>query len=45
VIHEDHIGTYRQLSSGKVLRIDKRFYNTLLTLSANVKALTWEHGW
>jgi len=41
----DDLGNYRLLDDGRVLRVQQRMYNTLLTLSQSAEALTWEHGW
>jgi hypothetical protein len=41
----DENGMYKMLSGGRVLRIQKRGWNTLLTLSHSQQSLTWEHGW
>jgi len=41
----DGIGGYKLLKDGRVLRIQARLFNTLLTLSRSVDSLTWEHGW
>lgn len=41
----DEIGFYKQLEDGRVLRVEKRMFNSLLTLSDSRAALTWEHGW
>ena len=42
---EDSNGVYKLLDDGRVLRVTKRLYNTILTLSKSLDDPTWEHGW
>jgi hypothetical protein len=42
---QDEIGLYKTLPDGRVLRITKRIFNTLLTLSSSQQDPSWEHGW
>jgi hypothetical protein len=41
----DKNGVYKQLSDGRVLRVEKRMYNSILTLSSSQEDMGWEHGW
>jgi len=42
---QDINGAFRRLEDGRVLRINKRMFNTLLSLSASVEAPVWLEGW
>ena len=42
---EDGSGAYKRLEDGRVLRLNKRLYNTLLTVSPSVESLVWDDGW
>jgi len=41
----DENGIYKPLRDGRVLRVHKRMYNTILTLSLSQQDMGWEHGW
>jgi hypothetical protein len=41
----DENGAYKLLSDGRVLRVQERMYNSLLTLSSSRTDQGWEHGW
>lgn len=41
----DANGLFKRLEDGRALRVDKRWYNTLLTLSDSVEDLGWSDGW
>lgn len=41
----DENGVYKPLPDGRVLRVHRRMYNTMLTLSRSVEDQGWEHGW
>jgi hypothetical protein len=41
----DANGLYKRLPGGRVLRVQQRSYNTLLTLSLSLDDQCWEHGW
>jgi hypothetical protein len=41
----DEIGVYRQLRDGRVLRVQQRLHNALLTVSSSHKDLGWRDGW
>lgn len=42
---QDANGVYKTLDDGRVLRVEERMFNALLTLSASVASMTWEDGW
>ena len=41
----DALGNFKLLDDGRVLRVQQRMFNTLLTLSPSQGSMTWEHGW
>jgi len=42
----DENGWYRRVQSdGRVIRVDRRWFNSLLTVSASREAITWDDGW
>ena len=41
----DANGVYKSLPDGRVLRVDERMFNTLLTVSRSQQDQGWEHGW
>jgi hypothetical protein len=45
VIGVDGKGMYKLLPDGRVLRVERQIYNTILTLSESQKADGWEEGW
>jgi hypothetical protein len=42
---QDANGVYKLLDDGRVLRIRKRLYNTLLSLSSSQQDQGWSEGW
>jgi hypothetical protein len=42
---EDANGVYKLLPDGRVLRVQRRMCNTILTLSASREDGGWEEGW
>jgi len=38
-------GIYRKLDDGRVLRVNKRAFNTLLTVSSSQEDQGWRDGW
>jgi len=38
-------GIYRQLADGRVLRVHRRMFNTLLSLSDTREDEGWREGW
>jgi hypothetical protein len=42
---EDANGPYKLLPDGRALRIQKRMFNTMLTLSSSREDQDWEEGW
>ena len=42
---QDENGLYKMLPDGRVLRVRKQVYNTILTLSRSKGDPGWEHGW
>lgn len=42
---QDVNGVFKRLPDGRVLRVQKRLYNTLLTLSASQQDPGWSDGW
>ena len=42
---QDKIGPYKTLADGRVLRVTRRMFNTLLTVSKSQQDQGWEHGW
>ena len=42
---KDEIGIFRQLDDGRVLRIEERAFNTLLTISSSQEDQGWQDGW
>jgi hypothetical protein len=42
---QDENGAYKLLSDGRVLRVRRQMYNTILTLSASRKDDGWLEGW
>jgi len=45
MIAQDTIGIFKLLHDGRVLRVNPRQYNTLLTLSSSARDPGWSHGW
>ena len=41
----DENGQFRRLSDGRVLRLQERWHNTLLTLSSSQDDPGWLEGW
>jgi len=42
---QDENGIFKRLEDGRVLRLDRRPHNTLLTLSPSEHSPTWDEGW
>jgi hypothetical protein len=42
---QDAMGTFKRLKNGRVLRIQKRMYNTLLTVSRTQDDFGYMEGW
>jgi hypothetical protein len=41
----DDNGVYKRLGDGRVLRVQERWYNTILTLSSSQHDPGWSDGW
>jgi hypothetical protein len=41
----DALGAYKLLPDGRVLRVQERMYNSMLTLSSSRTDDGWSHGW
>lgn len=42
---KDANGMFKRLDDGRALRVDERWFNTLLTLSLSVEDQGWSQGW
>lgn len=42
---QDENGVFKRLPDGRVLRVDRRMYNTILTLSSSQEDPGWSDGW
>ena len=42
---QDENGAFKRLDGGRVLRVNRRLFNTLLTISNSEQALDWRDGW
>jgi len=42
---QDENGLFKPLADGRVLRVQERMFNTILTLSASQQDQGWSHGW
>jgi hypothetical protein len=42
---QDQNGLYKTLDDGRVLRVTKRLYNSILTLSSSLEDQGWRDGW
>jgi len=42
---QDENGLFKPLADGRVLRVTKRMFNTILTLSDSRQDQGWSHGW
>jgi hypothetical protein len=42
---QDQNGPFKPLADGRVLRIQERMFNSILTLSSSQRDHGWSHGW
>jgi hypothetical protein len=42
---QDESGVFKRLDDGRVVRLNKRLFNTLLTVSPSLESLWWSDGW
>ena len=42
---QDELGDYKRLEGGRVLRVHRRMFNTLLTVSPSIESPWWSDGW
>jgi hypothetical protein len=42
---QDENGLFKMLRGGRVLRVKKQMFNTILTLSDSQQDQGWGHGW
>lgn len=42
---QDENGIFKPLRDGRVLRVNKRAFNTILTLSTSQRDQGWSDGW
>jgi hypothetical protein len=45
ILGNDANGVYKTLPDGRVLRVQERIYNSMLTLSSSQSDEGWEEGW
>ena len=45
MLGQDDNGVFKRLEDGRVLRLDPRLFNTLLTVSRSQEDYGWLEGW